>query len=700
MDPSSPPSPCPYCGLPVPTPLPDRCRRCKAPLTGPAAEELAGIHAEIAALDAEAAPLQQRLAALAARRNDLWARRIRLVNASAGRRPELGRRSARDILLLVGVGLLTLAALIFTAVSWETLGVWGRAAVLTTLMAGALALPWPLARRGLGGTAESVGAVGLGLVVMECYAVYTLNDGWDERWSAVVGAVVVTLVWTAYGWRAPLRVPSAAAVFAAQFPLPLVAHALDGGPFVYTATFLGSAALTLLVLLRDVPVWVRRVALAAGAFSFFVSPLFLTLAWVDEDGFRDAFRLLVFTGTAAALAALWTVRASRFFAWPAALVAVLATALPLSVVVPDWAVPAAVAVGALPPLALAHLRAHARALGVTVPRPARKALNAAPRARLAFQVVPWLFAGTAGLIAAVDVVPSLLSRHEIAADWSPGVLGVLAAAFAVARLPLPALAGAGAALAAVPSAAGFAETPTLVWFAALYLAFLVRAFLSRGSLPVEAVSAVAAGWVVTEQATGPGYGLPAAAGVFLTLTVASATARSVPGRIVAGVGAALWSGVTAHHAFAFAEWDAPVEGLTLPVAVGALLLGIVWRASLPSSWLAYGPALALGLLPTLGVIVSLDDTGLTRPLLLGAASLAVLVLGIRLRLQAPAVVGAVVLVLDALHQAAPYAVEIWETVPQWIPIGAAGLLLLVLGATYERHMANARRLRATLAAMA
>jgi uncharacterized membrane protein AbrB (regulator of aidB expression) len=106
---------------------------------------------------------------------------------------------------------------------------------------------------------------------------------------------------------------------------------------------------------------------------------------------------------------------------------------------------------------------------------------------------------------------------------------------------------------------------------------------------------------------------------------------------------------------------------------------------------AFGPGLSLALLPSLGVAIG--DDGLARPLLLGLAALVALLAGTRLRLQAPLVLGAGVLAVDAIVQIAPYAAAL----PRWVAVGVVGLTLLSLGATYERRIEEARRVQGRVA---
>lgn len=143
-----------------------------------------------------------------------------------------------------------------------------------------------------------------------------------------------------------------------------------------------------------------------------------------------------------------------------------------------------------------------------------------------------------------------------------------------------------------------------------------------------------------------------------------------------------------------AAWDVEVvEAYTLPAGVPAMLIGALRRRQVPgtSSWTAYAPGLTATLIPSL--VAAWDDPHWTRPLLLGLAALLVTLAGARRHLQAPLLLGGAVLVLDALHELAPYLVQVTDALPHWVPPALAGLLLLGLGATYERRLRDARKLR-------
>ena len=99
--------------------------------------------------------------------------------------------------------------------------------------------------------------------------------------------------------------------------------------------------------------------------------------------------------------------------------------------------------------------------------------------------------------------------------------------------------------------------------------------------------------------------------------------------------------------------------------------------------------LALG--PSL--VRAVTDPGDLRPLLLAAAAMVVLGVGVARRLQAPLVVGAVVLAVDALVQLSPYLLALYDAVPRWTVFAAAGLALVGVGATFEQRAREIRALR-------
>ncbi|MFC5803772.1 SCO7613 C-terminal domain-containing membrane protein [Streptomyces formicae] len=254
------------------------------------------------------------------------------------------------------------------------------------------------------------------------------------------------------------------------------------------------------------------------------------------------------------------------------------------------------------------------------------------------------------------------------------------------------LAGAGAAAAGLP-----AHQAGLVLLAvpAATALLAVRLRTRPVALPVELTGA-AAGLVAI------GLAVPHAPTLALVLAVAgvvaAGTAVRPERRPVAGYAAAVLFVAATWVRLAASEVSVP-EAYSLPVTVPALAVGLLRRRRDPeaSSWTAYGPGLAATLVPSL--FTAWGDTHWPRPLLLGAAALAITLIGARQRLQALLVLGGTVLSLVALHELAPYVVQAVGALPRWLPPALAGLLLLAAGATYEQRLRDARRLRDTLSRM-
>jgi len=134
---------------------------------------------------------------------------------------------------------------------------------------------------------------------------------------------------------------------------------------------------------------------------------------------------------------------------------------------------------------------------------------------------------------------------------------------------------------------------------------------------------------------------------------------------------------------------AVIEVYTLAFAALALLVGVVELRHHPElgSWAAYGPALVAAFVPTLAIVL-VTDAAPARRILLVLGAVAVLIIGSISRQRAPVVVGGVVTTIAAIHEL--IAVSEWFI---FIPIG---VLLVALGATYEKRRRDLQRLRGAL----
>ncbi|MGW6981976.1 SCO7613 C-terminal domain-containing membrane protein [Streptomyces sp. NPDC054932] len=767
----------------------------------PPAEELALIDRELAQLDA------RRLYLLG--RRDWLLRLLQQAGpgpapvrwgpaAPAGPAKETSAPSAQNVLLTLGAVLLAVAALAFTLVSWGSMGIAGRSAVLAAVTAAALGAPVLLLRRGLRSTAESVAAVALLLTVLDAYAVYAVGlSDVDGTGYAAGAAAVLAAVWAAYGsGLRKLRIPLPAAVLAAQFPLPLAALAAQPGPLELGWALLVTAALDAVLALRA-----RAAAVPAAVLASVALLLGAAQSWSAASAAQAlAPAALLLAGSALGAAAAR--REPR--AWVAALVGALAAVVALGGVArpelePGWAVVAHLLVG-LPLLAAVRVPAlpagvrrgsawAGAAVGALGALAAGAAVVPTLTARLRVLEEVWAVTTPArdpyGPGAAVPVallmtagaawwLSRVLSRPEplvvaVVLAWAglftaPVLLGFPVAAVFAAQLAVTGAAGAlalrspvrGARIAAAVCAPAGAANVSLGALDGRTATFVVWGLLGAGCVAgaaygaaprpvrsgaavcavgyatgllvaVGAVSDLAVVWWALPvlavpalvAALGPRLGgvrLPAeiAAAVAGGLAVALSAGRSGTLALVLALAGVICAGAAvrpdrrvlgwaAGALFAAATWvrlaeagvTAP-EAYTLPVTVPALVVGLLRRRRDPqaSSWTAYGPGLAATLLPSL--LAAWGDPGWLRPLLLGAAALVVTLAGARRRLQAPLLLGGAVLAAVAVHELAPYVVQVAGALPRWVPPALAGLLLLAVGATYERRLRDARRLRAAI----
>ncbi|MGK5558034.1 SCO7613 C-terminal domain-containing membrane protein [Actinomadura kijaniata] len=741
---------CPSCGTALPLPAQPSCPRCDLTLTGPSAAELWRVDEQIRHL------ARYRVQLLAALHSAPAAPHALPVAVASPAPREVSRPGARNVLLALGGALLGVAALAFTVISWGSLGMGARALILLTLTAVALGAARPLTRRGLTATAETLAVVGLLLVVLQCYAARAGNvlglGAVDGPWYAAGAATAVTAGWACYARYAPLRLPAPLAVLAGQTPPLFTLVALDVPEAGAAATLLllslanlavretlsgpGRGAATLLGLLAGL-----LGTLAALAVEPRVALLACAAATALGWALRLDAKIAAVTGLTCAAALAFAFPGGWSAASPAvAAVLVAAAALALANAVgrlSPVAVP--VAAGTLPVLAVAAVRAsldvfavlagpfvHGVPAGFLVATPVVLALLAAGAWAPCRPATPPLVA-----LAALTAAPSWATGLALAVS-----LGLWAALDRSPHVPV-------AAAATVPPLAlwTFAAAPgagagTLVLAAHLLLGAAVAAAVPRLRNPAVAFAILHLGGLTatldplwpTPHRTAFALLACAAAGTavalrsrstlgeavaWLFVPVALAMTRDRPGLLalafaltgLLGLGVATrpgrrragWAGVAALGA---AWWTflstlgvTAVEAYAAPVSAVLLVLGL--RRS-GSSWERHGPALAAMLAPSL--VAAWPGHG-PRPLLLALAALAVTLAGVRLRLQAPLLMGGATVLLVAGDAVAPLVTEFLTRLPGWVPVAALGLFTLVVGATYEQRLRDLRRMRTTFAAL-
>ncbi|MFI6286391.1 SCO7613 C-terminal domain-containing membrane protein [Streptomyces sp. NPDC051018] len=270
--------------------------------------------------------LDRELSRLDARRSQLLARRAWLLSVlhppvgasapaaasaapSGGRPPETSPPSVQNLLLILGGVLLTIAAIAFTLVSWGSLGIGGRSAVLGTVTVATLAAPVALLRRRLSSTAEAVAGLGLVLTVLDAYALHRVAlPGTEDAAYAAWASAVLAALWAAYGTLlGGLRLPLPVAMTAAQLPLVLwvATGRVDAIPLEWA--LLATAAFDVAVAVQARNTGVRVIAAAgasvAGSGALLVGLLQSAVAEAPSDALWPA--VLLAAAAAVALFAAW-----------------------------------------------------------------------------------------------------------------------------------------------------------------------------------------------------------------------------------------------------------------------------------------------------------------------------------------------------------------------------------------------------------
>ncbi|MFJ5998406.1 SCO7613 C-terminal domain-containing membrane protein [Streptomyces sp. NPDC092370] len=324
----------------------------------PPAEELRLLDAELWQLDARRAQLLTRRAWLVAALHQTQQPRAQASArppVAVPPRPETAAPSVQNALLVLGGVLLTLAAAVFTLVSWGHMGIAGRALVLGAVTLATLAAPVALLKRGLRSTAESVAGLGLALTVLDAYALHAAAlSGTDGTGYAATASAVLAAVWAAYGLlpaTAALRLPLPCALAAAQLPLLLGALTAGASAYVITAALLVTAGLDAVAVVR-LPAGAVRITAAVGAYGMggwgVLGAGWLSLTAGGPGAASRAGALLLLAG-AIALAAAWRGPGTRHalgLAMTSGLLVVAALGgVARSGVPSQWAVPAHLVVG-------------------------------------------------------------------------------------------------------------------------------------------------------------------------------------------------------------------------------------------------------------------------------------------------------------------------------------------------------------------
>ncbi len=799
---------CPSCSAPL-TAGAAVCPSCQLPLTGPLAYRLWQVDQQLLTLSQQQQSLEQTRVELLARLragesepapvlapNQAWAGSAPTV---LPQRHETSPQQVQNTLLTLGALLLAGAGIVFTAVTYNHLGVVGRALILLVLTTAAGWAPVALLRRGLTASAESVAAVAVVLSLLDAFALRRAGLGQDVEtstyWCAATALLAAGL--GVYSGAVPVRVTRWATVALAQLPTPLLLGRLEAGPASASVVFAGQAAANAALAAR-VRLSSDLQSLTAAAGGLFVLLAVGTGAGAiadDERGAWAGFAALAMVAAAGAwqtsagaardILAAAVVPLLGVAAWAATrpeltttqepLVAIAVAVLGLQVVAllpRDRRLGAAVgALGVAAITVLVELEAVMQAvvgpftwiadpwtrtvtsargaLGldltwtgsvVTLVVLAGAALAVVTAGLVLDRLVPALVPAAVLLVLSAVALPlGLATSYEDALLLLLLVGGLLSTAglalLGRARLVALALVGTGAATTLLAASWSLAdEDATLVVLAVvalLYagLALAVPGVLTTGALLLGSAELAAYGvhrGLAAEQVGGL---------LLLSLAVCTALALTLRlehrwGAEAAGATVAVAAVVCAHADSGWLSWTLAAAGIAAlavstrrdrravgllgglllsasswvrladaevtapepyvaPLAVAALVAGWFRGRSHPtaSSWEIYGSGLALALIPSL--LRSFADDTPDRGLLVLLVAVVLVLVGAWAKQQAPLAIGAVIAAIDALWLLAPYA----NALPRWLLLGGLGLLLVLVGATYEARLRDLQRWR-------
>ncbi|MBF4163272.1 SCO7613 C-terminal domain-containing membrane protein [Nocardioides acrostichi] len=305
-----------------------------------------------------------------------------------------------------------------------------------------------------------------------------------------------------------------------------------------------------------------------------------------------------------------------------------------------------------------------------------------------------------GVLAAVALVGASADQLLLTLTLSALTAGAVGAALVGERavtLATEVAGAAGAALVTATTLAWFAQAGLPARWAALPVLVLAAVVVGVGAtrggtrlsleLAVGASSAVAAFYSIT-SALDLGGEANLVASVYLAVAGAALSAHAlahVERHVLGWVASAMLTGSTWLR-LVDADITTP-EAYTLPAAVALLVFGVLKmrQDAALSTRRALSAGLVLATVPSL--LLTWTDPLSLRALLLGAATFAMVVLGVQKRWSQPLVVGALVGGAVVLRESAPWL----GAGPQWIPFVSAGLVLGALAITWEARLADVRR---------
>ena len=143
----------------------------------------------------------------------------------------------------------------------------------------------------------------------------------------------------------------------------------------------------------------------------------------------------------------------------------------------------------------------------------------------------------------------------------------------------------------------------------------------------------------------------------------------------------------------------PRELASVPIAGALLITGSLHLRAVDAarSWPWLGPGVFVLLVPSL--LATIDDHALWRLVGLGVVGVAVIVIAVTRRLQAPFVIAVLVVLIHGVATFLPQSRAVYQAVPWWLWLGLGGILLIVLAARYEHRIQNLKNVAMRFASL-
>jgi len=168
-------------------------------------------------------------------------------------------------------------------------------------------------------------------------------------------------------------------------------------------------------------------------------------------------------------------------------------------------------------------------------------------------------------------------------------------------------------------------------------------------------------------------------------------------RVVGGISLALAAVMAIAGAVSGAldpfEWGTVILASALLV-VGAVLLR---RHPVAGSWPWIAPGLLVLLIPSL--IATFVDPPVWRLVALGVVCVAAIVLGAVLKMQAPLLIGSIVVLIHAIRTFSPQLVAVYQLTEWWVWAVIGGAIIIFVAVTFERRVLDLKSVGGRIAAL-